>query len=169
MYLFSAVEAKPYADLHRFAELGALRDQWQLIREEALQLFDAGYICAAASYNDLDFNSLFRRGWKRFYLRWYDDFLPSAKVLCPRTTELLAAMPSVNAAMFALLPPGSLLGKTAIRLPVHCAIIWGCSRQIRSAAASSLMDRPTIGETAKRSCSMRRSCTGPRIRPTKRA
>jgi len=30
--------------------------------------------------------------------------------LCPRTTELLAGIPSVNAAMFTLLPPGSRLG-----------------------------------------------------------
>jgi beta-hydroxylase len=111
MYLFSAVEARPYVDLRHFPELDVLRDQWQLIREEALKLFDEGYIRAAASYNDLGFNSFFRRGWERFYLKWYDEFLPSAKALCPRTTELLAGVPSVNAAMFALLPPGSRLGK----------------------------------------------------------
>ena len=111
MYLFSAVEANPYADLQQFPELAVLRAQWQLIREEALKLFDEGYIRAAASYNDLGFNSFFRHGWKRFYLKWYDEFLPSAKALCPRTTQLLAGVPSINAAMFALLPPGSRLGQ----------------------------------------------------------
>jgi beta-hydroxylase len=111
MYLFSAVKANPYADLQQFPELAVLRVQWQLIREEALKLFDEGYIRAAASYNDLGFNSFFRHGWKRFYLKWYDEFLPSAKALCPRTTQLLAGVPSINAAMFALLPPGSRLGK----------------------------------------------------------
>lgn len=70
-----------------------------------------GYIRAATSYNDLGFNSFFRHGWKRFYLKWYDEFLPSAKALCPRTTQLLAGVPSINAAMFALLPPGSRLGQ----------------------------------------------------------
>lgn len=112
MYLFSAVPSRPFIDLQRFPELAQLRDNWQLIRDEALQLFDAGYIRAAGSYNDLGFNSFFKSGWKRFYLKWYDDFLPSARGLCPRTTELLARIPSVHAAMFAVLPPGA-------KLPSH--------------------------------------------------
>jgi beta-hydroxylase len=111
MYLFSAVAAKPYADLKHFPELAVLRTNWKIIRDEALKLFDDGHIRAAAKYNDLGFNSFFRRGWKRFYLKWYDDFLPSAKALCPHTAALLAGIPSVNAAMFALLPPGAQLGK----------------------------------------------------------
>jgi len=110
MYLFSAVRAQPYVAPEKFPELQPLQDQWRTIRDEALRLFDEGYIRAAASYNDLGFNSFFRRGWKRFYLKWYDDFLPSATTLCPQTTKLLATMPSVNAAMFALLPPGARLG-----------------------------------------------------------
>src|SRR5690606_38460148 len=78
-------------------------------REEALRLLDEGYIRAAAKYNDLGFNSFFRTGWKRFYLKWYGDFLPSAEALCLKTSRLLAGIPSVNAAMFALLPPGARL------------------------------------------------------------
>src|ERR1700754_2953918 len=110
MYLFSAVRARPYADVSEFPELQLITAQWQSIRDEALQLFDQGHIRAAASHNDIGFNTFFRTGWKRFYLKWYGDFLPSAAALCPRTTELLAGIPSVNAAMFTLLPPGSRLG-----------------------------------------------------------
>jgi beta-hydroxylase len=110
MYLFSAVPSTPFIDLERFPELSVLSEQWQMIREEALRLFDEGHIRAAEKNNDIGFNTFFRRGWKRFYLKWYDDFLPSAKALCPKTTELLATIPSVNAAMFTLLPPGSKLG-----------------------------------------------------------
>jgi beta-hydroxylase len=110
MYLFSAVRAQPYADLKHFPELRAVTAQWQMIREEALKLFDEGYIRAAASYNDIGFNTFFRTGWKRFYLKWYGDFLPSAATLCPQTTALLAKIPSINAAMFTVLPPGSRLG-----------------------------------------------------------
>ncbi len=109
MYLFSTVPAKPYADVKQFPELAVLKDNWEMIRDEGTQLFDEGYIRAAAKYNDVGFNSFFRTGWKRFYLKWYDDFLPSAKTLCPKTTALLADIPSMNAAMFALLPPGSRL------------------------------------------------------------
>ena len=109
MYAFSKVPATPYIDVGLFPELAELRQNWQLIRDEALKLFDEGYIRAAAGYNDVGFNSFFRTGWKRFYLKWYEDFLPSAKALCPKTTELLAGIPSVHAAMFALLPPGGKL------------------------------------------------------------
>ena len=109
MYWFSAVPSRPYIDLRQFPELDVLRDNWRTIRDEGMSLFDEGHIRAAASYNDVGFNSFFRSGWKRFYLNWYGDFLPSAKALCPRTTALLAAVPSVRAAMFAVLPPGSKL------------------------------------------------------------
>ena len=110
MYLFSAVPNRPYVDVARFPALQALTDNWRTIRREALQLFDEGRIRAAATYNDLGFNSFFRTGWKRFYVKWYDEPLPSAKALCPKTVELVQSVPGVNAAMFALLPPGSRLG-----------------------------------------------------------
>jgi beta-hydroxylase len=112
MYLFSAVPPRPFIDVARFPELAPLQANWQQIRDEALRLFDEGYIRAAATYNDLGFNSFFKSGWKRFYLKWYDDFLPSARALCPYTTALLERIPSVHAAMFAVLPPGA-------RLPSH--------------------------------------------------
>jgi beta-hydroxylase len=111
MYVFSAVPTRPFVDLERFPQLEPLRENWQVLRDEGLRLFDEGYIRAAAKYNDLGFNSFFRRGWKRFYLKWYGDFLPSAQNLCPKSTQLLAGIPSVKAAMFAVLPPGSKLGK----------------------------------------------------------
>ncbi|MGK3430104.1 hypothetical protein ACSLO7_30610, partial [Klebsiella pneumoniae] len=35
-------------------------------------------IKAADKYNDAGFNSFFKTGWKRFYLKWYEDAHPSA-------------------------------------------------------------------------------------------
>lgn len=111
MYLFSAVPNRPFLDVRQFPELQPLTDNWQVMRDEALKLFDEGYIRAAAGYTDLGFNSFFRRGWKRFYVKWYDQPLPSAQALCPKTVALVQAIPSINGAMFALLPPGGKLGK----------------------------------------------------------
>jgi len=110
MYVFSAVPNRPYVDVARFPELAPLQDNWQTIRGEALQLFDEGRIRAASTYNDLGFNSFFKTGWKRFYVKWYDEPLPSAQALCPKTVALVQSIPAINAAMFALLPPGSKLG-----------------------------------------------------------
>jgi len=111
LYACSRVSAKPYVATDAFPELAPLRERWQDIRAEALALREAEKIRASDRYDDVGFNSFFRRGWKRFYLKWYDDAHPSASELCPRTTELLRTLPSVKAAMFAELPPGSLLRK----------------------------------------------------------
>ena len=111
MYMFSAVPNKPYVDVSQFPELKPLAENWKTIRDEALKLFDQGHIRAAAGYTDLGFNSFFRRGWKRFYVKWYDAPLPSAEALCPKTVALVQSIKNVNGAMFALLPPGGDLGK----------------------------------------------------------
>jgi beta-hydroxylase len=109
MYVASRVRGGPYIDTAKFDELSVLQRNWPVIREEALRLDDEGMIRTAATYNDVGFNSFFRTGWTRFYLKWYGDDLPSASNLCPETTKLLKTIPSVKAAMFASLPPGSRL------------------------------------------------------------
>jgi beta-hydroxylase len=107
MYAFSGVENEPYIKSSNFPQLSLLKDNWQIIRDEALQLEREELIKGSDKYNDMGFNSFFRRGWKRFYLKWYDDFHPSAKKYCPQTIELIKGIPQVKAAMFAVLPAGS--------------------------------------------------------------
>jgi len=111
MYLFSAVPSKPFIDMKKLPELSKLRENWQVIRDEAVGLMGEGQIRAATGHNDLGFNSFFKEGWKRFYLTWYGEALPSAQALCPKTVALLQSVPSVNGAMFALLPPGGKLNR----------------------------------------------------------
>jgi beta-hydroxylase len=106
MYLFSAIPTTPIADLERFPNLRILRDNWETIRDEAIALRDEGDIRASDKVDDLAFNSFFKYGWKRFYLKWYDDYLPSARTRCPKTIELVDRIPEIHAAMFAYLPPG---------------------------------------------------------------
>lgn len=106
----SALPSKqPYFEQDRFPELKILTDNWQDIREEAVRLQD--HIKASQSHNDAGFNTFFKRGWKRFYLKWYGEAHPSAQQLCPRTCALLSQLPGIKAAMFAELPAGSHLGK----------------------------------------------------------
>jgi beta-hydroxylase len=90
-------------------EMRVLEENWEIIREEALAMRNGGSIKASSQFNDVGFNSFFKSGWKRFYLKWYDEAHPSAAVLCPRTTELLRGIGTIKAAMFAELPPGSRL------------------------------------------------------------
>ena len=109
MYLFSALPNRPLLPTTSIADLAKLRDNWQMIRDEALGLFKQGQIKASDKYNDFGFNSFFRTGWKRFYLKWYDEPLPSATATCPQTVALLESIPCIKGAMFASLGPGARL------------------------------------------------------------
>ena len=110
-YLFSRVKKSPYIDIAQFSELNVIQENWEMIRDEAVNLNKGAHITASDDLDDLGFNSFFRTGWKRFYLKWYGSNLKSASQLCPKTTELLSKIPSVKGAMFAMLPPGARLVK----------------------------------------------------------
>lgn len=107
LYLASAVPARPYLERRAFPELDLFRDHWRAIRDEAVSLSSEGHIRAALKNDDASFNSFFKEGWRRFYLKWYEQPLPSAQALCPRTVALVNQVPSVKAAMFTLLPAGA--------------------------------------------------------------
>ena len=109
-YLASKAPNRPYLDADQFPELRKLTDNWRIIRDEGLRLMDEGMVRTATAHNDIGFHTFFKRGWKRFYLKWYGDFFPSARDLCPKTVELVQSIPSVNAALFTLMPGKSKLG-----------------------------------------------------------
>ena len=111
MYMFSKVKLKPFGKVSDFPELSPLRENWKTIRDEAQALYAEGHIQGSDRHNDMIFLAFYKRGWKRFYLKWYDDFMPSAKRLCPKTVELVRAIPNVKAAAYTLLPAGAMLGK----------------------------------------------------------
>jgi beta-hydroxylase len=103
--LASGLPKRPILDVDDFPELKPLRESWTTIRDEAQRLYEAGYVRASERHEDLGFESFFRRGWKRFYLKWYGRPLPSARELCPKTVELVESIPSVHGALFTLIEP----------------------------------------------------------------
>ncbi|MBB3118081.1 lipid A hydroxylase LpxO [Pseudoduganella violacea] len=109
MHWFSKVPSTPWLPVADFKELEPLQQNWQVIRAEAENLLRLQKIKASEQNDDAGFNSFFKNGWKRFYLKWYDASHPSAEQLCPQTFALLQSIPSVKAAMFAELPPGGKL------------------------------------------------------------
>ncbi len=110
MYLFSKVPNQPYQNLQDFPELKVFKEHWPVIRDEGLKLMELGAIKTSNKHDDAGFNTFFKRGWKRFYLKWYDSAHPSAKELCPETVRLLEQVPNVKAAMYTYLPAGARLG-----------------------------------------------------------
>lgn len=109
--MFSGLPRRPIQDVSDFPEMALLRENWQTLREEAERLEEGGNIRPAAKHNDVAFNTFFRRGWTRFYVKWYGDPLPSAEELSPKTVALVQSIPAVNAALFARLPAHGVLGE----------------------------------------------------------
>lgn len=92
--------------------IDVIRRYWPRIRYEALALYHAGELEATSAadsvgFHDLGFRTFYKRGWRKFYLKWYGDPHPSAQRLCPETVRLLEHVPGIRAAMFSLLPPGA--------------------------------------------------------------
>ena len=111
MYLFSGVSNRPYLPADSIPELDLLREHWETIRDEGLALHSGGNIKRSEQLDDIGFNSFFKTGWTRFYLKWYKKRFPSAQEHCPKTLALVNRCPSIKAAMFVVLPPGAKLVK----------------------------------------------------------
>lgn len=126
-YLFSAVSRGPVLPKDTFPELAPLKENWETIRDEARGLLEGDHIQRSERHNDLAFVAFYRRGWRRFYLRWYHDFLPSAREQCPKTVAMIEAIPNATAAAFTMLPPGAELGRHrdpfALAIRYHLGLI----------------------------------------------
>lgn len=108
-----------------FKGLEKIRDNWEVIREEALKLHETQALEKTSdpnsqSYYDIGFRTFYKYGWRKFYLTWYGHTHESAKRLCPRTVEIVNSVPCVNGAMFTVLPIGSKL--TRHLDPVACSL-----------------------------------------------
>lgn len=108
-YFSSSIRNTAYIDVKQFPELDILTKNWRLIRDEALLLSEQQLIASSDDLDDIGFNSFFKTGWRRFYIKWYGVDLLSAQRLCPATFDLLSSIDSVRGAMFAMLPPGARL------------------------------------------------------------
>ncbi len=126
LYLFTEMRAaRPIMDLHEFPELAEIQNNWEKIRDEALQLheqrhFDQTNDPQNAAYYDLGFRTFYKYGWSKFYLKWYGYTHASAKRLCPNTLEILSHVPQVKGAMFSVLPANSQL--TRHLDPIACSL-----------------------------------------------
>lgn len=126
LYLFTKAKARaPILDMAQFPELNELHENWDTIRDEAMALMDGGGFDTIsdpdqASYYDIGFRTFYKYGWTKYYLNWYGYTHESARQSCPKTVALLSKIPTVNGAMFSMLPPGGQL--TRHLDPVACSL-----------------------------------------------
>ena len=126
LYMFTQRRAQqPIIDMDKFHELDEIQNNWETIREEVINLYREQYFEktkkpeSQASY-DIGFRTFFKYGWSKFYINWYGTTHESAKKLCPNTVRILSQIPSVNGAMFSMLPPGGQL--TRHLDPIACSL-----------------------------------------------
>lgn len=103
---------KPVLDSAVFNDLHYIKDNWNTIRSEALELHNEGVFekvkeIGSVGYYDLGFRTFYKRGWSKFYIKWYGTLHESAKTQCPKTVEIINNTKSVRGAMFSVLPAGS--------------------------------------------------------------
>ncbi len=126
LYMFTKERAsKSIMTISDFPELKVIEDNWEVIAQEATELYKNGFFesttqSGADSYYDLGFRTFYKYGWSKFYLNWYGYTHASALKHCPKTSEVLKNVKSVNGAMFSLLPVGSKL--TRHLDPVACSL-----------------------------------------------
>ncbi len=126
LYLFTQKRAKkPIMNFSDFPELNIIKENWEVIREEAIalknqNLFDQTTDKNSDSYYDLGFRTFYKYGWSKFYLTWYGSTHNSAKRLMPKSTALLEKVKCVNGSMLTILPPGSQL--TRHLDPMACSL-----------------------------------------------
>jgi hypothetical protein len=147
---FRGCRARPIFPVREFPELAPCRQNWQIIRAEALHLIALKKIKASEENNDAGFNSFFKTGWKRFYLKWYDASHPSAERLCPQYPCAAAEDP---------VGQGGDVRRTAARRqaesaprsrsPARCATTWAWPRRTTTAASSKSTASATAGATAR--------------------
>lgn len=116
---------RPVLEADYLPGIQVIRENWKTIRDEALALRAAGGLDStvesdSVGYYDLGFRTFFKRGWKKFYLKWYAAPHPSAQRLCPETIRLLEQVPGIRAALFSVLPAGSQLTQHAD--PLACCL-----------------------------------------------
>ncbi len=103
-YFLSKLPTSATVEPKLVPELQILQDNWEVIRDEALALWEKGHIDVG---EDLPGSSFYKDNrWKSFYLKLYDHDIPSATAMAPKTMELINQVPGMNLALFACLMPG---------------------------------------------------------------
>jgi beta-hydroxylase len=126
LYMMSKKKAKSaIIKLDDFPELAVIAENWETIHEEAKALLENGYFDATKnkdnmSHYDVGFRTFYKYGWSKFYVSWYGTTHKSAEDLCPKTTQILKDIKSINASMFTILPGGGQL--TRHLDPLACSL-----------------------------------------------
>lgn len=115
----SLVPNDPVLDVRSFAWTQMLRDNWQVIRGEALAVALQGQASPSLSTISPDHRAIAKPNmWRSFFLWGYSFRIDDNAERCPRTTALVEQIPGLNSAFFSILSPGT-------HIPAHRGVTKG--------------------------------------------
>ncbi len=115
----SLVPNDPVLDVRDFAWTQGLRDHWQAIRAEATAVALVGHAAPSLATISPDHRSIAEvNKWRSFFLWGYGYPIDDNLARCPRTKQVIEAIPGLNSAFFSILAPGT-------HIPAHRGVSKG--------------------------------------------
>jgi beta-hydroxylase len=104
----SLVANDPLLDVRDFAWTHMLRENWRTIRDEAVAVALQGAPAPSLATISPDHRAIARINmWRSFFLWGYGYPIDENLARCPKTADLIAAIPGLNSAFFSILAPGT--------------------------------------------------------------
>jgi len=116
---YSEVGDPPTFDPAVFPFTAELEASWRTIRQEVEAVL--GYRTAIPPFQEVSpdqYRISKDESWRTFWLRGFGAVSPLGRAICPRTSELLEAIPGVETALFSILEPGK-------HIPPHRGVYKG--------------------------------------------
>jgi len=115
----SLVSNDPVLDVRDFAWTQVLRANWQAIRDEARAVALQGEAAPSLATISPDHRAIAKIDmWRSFFLWGYGYPIDENLARCPKTAEVIAAIPGLNSAFFSILAPGT-------HIPAHRGVTKG--------------------------------------------
>ena len=115
----SLVSNDPILDVRAFSWTQMLRENWEVIREEAAAVALRGEASPSLATISPDHRSIAEvNKWRSFFLWGYGYRIEDNAARCPRTAALVERIPGLNSAFFSILAPGT-------RIPRHRGVTKG--------------------------------------------
>jgi aspartyl/asparaginyl beta-hydroxylase (cupin superfamily) len=104
----SLVSNDPVLDVRDFPWTAMLREHWQAIRDEAIEVALRGEASPSLATISPDHRAIAQMNmWRSFFLWGYSFPIEDNLEQCPRTAAIVARVPKLNSAFFSILAPGT--------------------------------------------------------------
>ncbi|MES2059317.1 MAG: aspartyl/asparaginyl beta-hydroxylase domain-containing protein [Pseudomonadota bacterium] len=147
----SLVSNDPVLDVRDFAWTTILRDNWEVIRDEAITVALQGQASPSLATISPDHRAIAQVNmWRSFFLWGYGFPIEDNLARCPKTQAIVEQIPGLNSAFFSILAPGTHIpdhrGVTKGLITCHLGLIVPTDGDVRMRVDDRIV-RWSEGET----------------------